>query len=130
MITHYFRLFESVLTELKEPPRSYFFNFAQNETHSRDVAMVLLDRKEEKMYEVEVSLSKNEVIKVRHIPNTQPALMASEYPEVEKMLKAHPMFQESLRKRGIVDLENVAIDVWTVGWFSEEDNPTRRFLSV
>jgi Cu2+-containing amine oxidase len=91
--------------------------------------MVLLDRKEEKMYEAEVSLSKNQVTKLQHVPNVQPALMACEYPEVEKMLKSHPLFQEALRKRGIVDLENVNIDVWTVGWFNEEDNPSRRSSS-
>jgi len=115
-----------IFVELKEPKRSYFFSFASDQSYKRDVAMVLLDRKEEKMYEVEVSLSKNEVTKLKHVPNAQPALMACEYPEVEKMLKSHPLFQEALRKRGIVDLENVSVDVWTVGWFSEEDNPSRR----
>lgn len=38
------------------------------------------------------------------------------YAQVEKMLKENKQFQESLKKRGIKNMDLVNIDVWSVGW--------------
>jgi primary-amine oxidase len=117
-----------VIVELKEPIRREVltFKFSPDRAVKRDIRMILLDKKKPQSYEVEVSLNKNEITKIKPLENVQPALMGSEYAQVEKMLKENKQFQESLKKRGIKNMDLVNIDVWSVGWYSEEDNPSRR----
>eukprot|EP00029_Vermamoeba_vermiformis_P006572 TRINITY_DN2613_c0_g1_i1.p1 TRINITY_DN2613_c0_g1~~TRINITY_DN2613_c0_g1_i1.p1 ORF type:complete len:637 (+),score=177.23 TRINITY_DN2613_c0_g1_i1:53-1963(+) len=117
-----------VIVELKEPIRREVLNFkfSPDRAVKRDIRMILLDKKKPQSYEVEVSLNKNEITKIKPLDNIQPALMGSEYAQVEKMLKENKQFQESLKKRGIKNMDLVNIDVWSVGWYSDEDNPNRR----
>jgi primary-amine oxidase len=38
----------------------------------------------------------------------------------------HPDFIEALKKRGITNMDQVMVDLWTVGHIDEEDAPARR----
>lgn len=55
------------------------FKFSPDRAVKRDIRMILLDKKKPQSYEVEVSLNKNEIIKIKPLENIQPALMGSEY---------------------------------------------------
>lgn len=70
----------------------------------------------------------NEITSLKHIPNVQPRMMPHEFDAVEKLLSTHPGFLEALKKRGIQgdDVHKVKPDTWCVGYFSEEDDPSRR----
>lgn len=67
--------------ELKEPIRREVltFKFSPDRAVKRDIRMILLDKKKPQSYEVEVSLNKNEITKIKPLENVQPALMGSEY---------------------------------------------------
>lgn len=67
--------------ELKEPIRREVltFKFSPDRAVQRDIRMILLDKKKPQSYEVEVSLNKNEITKIKPLENVQPALMGSEY---------------------------------------------------
>ncbi|CAI5491987.1 unnamed protein product, partial [Closterium sp. Naga37s-1] len=51
---------------------------------------------------------------------------AVEYAECEAAVKAHPPFQEAMRRRGVDDMDLVMVDAWCVGYYSEADHPNRR----
>lgn len=60
------------------------------------------------------------------IPDVQPPMDAVEYAECEATVKEHPSFVEAMKKRGIEDMDLVMVDPWCVGYYSEEDSPSRR----
>ncbi|GJP67547.1 hypothetical protein CLOP_g24357 [Closterium sp. NIES-67] len=66
-------------------------------------------------------------VKSSHVmEDVQPPMDAVEYAECEAAVKAHPPFQEAMRRRGVDDMELVMVDAWCVGYFSEADHPSRR----
>ncbi|CAI5484567.1 unnamed protein product [Closterium sp. Yama58-4] len=66
-------------------------------------------------------------IKSCHVmEDVQPAMDAVEYAECEAAVKAHPPFQEAMRRRGVDDMDLVMVDAWCVGYYSEADHPNRR----
>jgi len=68
----------------------------------------------------------NELTSLKHVPGVQPRMMPHEYDAVEKLLLNHPEFLAALEKRGITDPSLVKADPWSVGYFTEEDDPSRR----
>lgn len=81
-IYHFLKqLLTQVNSELKEPIRREVLNFkfSPDRAVKRDIRMVLLDKKKPQSYEVEVSLNKNEITKIKPLDGIQPALMGSEY---------------------------------------------------
>jgi len=68
----------------------------------------------------------NELASLKHIPDVQPRIMPHEYYAVEKLLLENPEFLKALEKRGITNPTLVKADPWSVGYFTEEDDPSRR----
>eukprot|EP01127_Copromyxa_protea_P001186 TRINITY_DN1119_c0_g1_i1.p1 TRINITY_DN1119_c0_g1~~TRINITY_DN1119_c0_g1_i1.p1 ORF type:complete len:657 (-),score=110.91 TRINITY_DN1119_c0_g1_i1:167-2137(-) len=68
----------------------------------------------------------NELASLKHIPDVQPRIMPHEYYAVEKLLLENTDFLRALEKRGITDATLVKADPWSVGYFTEEDHPSRR----
>ncbi|CAK9862440.1 unnamed protein product [Sphagnum jensenii] len=60
------------------------------------------------------------------VPDVQPPMDADEYAECEATVKGHGPFVEAMKKRGIDDMELVMVDPWCVGYYGEEDAPSRR----
>lgn len=60
------------------------------------------------------------------VPDVQPPMDAVEYAECEATVKEHAGFVEAMKKRGIDDMDLVMVDPWCVGYYSEEDSPSRR----
>ena len=51
---------------------------------------------------------------------------AIEYVDCESIVKDYPPFKEAMKKRSIDDMDLVMVDPWCVGYYLEEDAPSRR----
>ncbi|MDQ4121223.1 MAG: primary-amine oxidase [Acidobacteriota bacterium] len=106
-------LFSTV--QLNEPPKSEVLNFKNGAQFRREAFVIVLDREKNKTYEAVVDLRANRVISWKEIPGVQPLVFQGEYEIVEELVKADPRWQAAMRKRGITDFEQVAVDGWAVG---------------
>lgn len=60
------------------------------------------------------------------IADVQPPMDAVEYAECEAVVKSYEPFIEAIKKRGVDDMSLVMVDPWCVGYYDEEDSPSRR----
>ena len=121
-------LFETIM--LKEPPKDVVLSFTPGDFISRNVFVVVLNYKEEKLFELEICLDSDEIIKSEHIPGVQPAFMFGDlemdYAQWETKMKHDPRFVEALEKRGITDPDLVMIDPWPISNFGNKDEEGKR----
>ena len=91
-------LFETIM--LKEPPKVQVLSFIPGTPFSRDVFIVVLNYKKEKLYELEVSLDQKKILRCEHIPDVQPAFMFGDidmdFNQWESSIKHDPRFIEAL----------------------------------
>ena len=66
-------LFETIM--LIEPPKSEVITFLPGDPITRDVFVVVLNYKTERLYELEISLDLKKITRCEHIPGVQPAFM-------------------------------------------------------
>lgn len=69
---------------------------------------------------------RGKVLSSEVIPDVQPAIDALEYAGCEATVKAFPPFIDAMKRRGINDMDLVMVDAWCVGYYKEEDAPSRR----
>eukprot|EP00250_Pteridium_aquilinum_P014997 c22320_g1_i1 orf=409-2841(-) len=69
---------------------------------------------------------RGKVLSSEVIPDVQPAIDAMEYAGCEATVKAFPPFIDAMKRRGINDMDLVMVDAWCVGYYKEEDAPSRR----
>ena len=121
-------LFETIM--LKEPPKDVVLSFTPGDFISRNVFVVVLNYKEEKLFELEICLDSGEIIKSEHIPGVQPAFMFGDlemdFGQWETKMKHDPRFVEALEKRGITDPDLVMIDPWPISNFGNKDEEGKR----
>ena len=117
-----------VQVTLREPDKSRVQAFEPGEAIEREAFVVLLDRSAGRTYEGVVSITRDELVSWQHVPDVQPWIMAEEVEQVERVVKTDSRYREGLRKRGIEDLDKVAIESFAVGNFGAEEEQTRRLL--
>jgi primary-amine oxidase len=106
-------LFSTV--QLHEPPKQEVLSFKTGAAFRREAFAIVLDREKNKTYEAIVDLRANRVVSLKEIPGVQPLVFQGEYEIVEELVKADSRWQAAMRKRGITDFEQVAVDGWAVG---------------
>jgi len=92
---------------------------------AREVELVVYDPATNTTIEAVVSLT-TLLVSWQRLTGVQPAISFAEVLEVERVVKAHPAFQEAMLKRGITNLDLVLVDSWPAGYYGPEDAPTRR----
>ena len=92
---------------------------------AREVELVVYDPATNTTVEAVVSLT-TLLVSWQRRTGVQPAISFAEVLEVERVVKAHPLFREALAKRGITDLDLVLVDSWPAGNYGPEDASTRR----
>ena len=121
-------LFETIM--LKEPPKEQVLSFTPGKHFSRNVFIVVLNYKKGKLYELDISLDQQEILRCEHIPDVQPAFMFGDidmdFNEWESSIKHDPRFVEALKKRGIDDPDLVMIDPWPISNFGIKDEEGKR----
>ena len=71
------------------------------------------------------SSASSSAVFLREVRDKQPAITPSEYTLCERLIVEYEPFRAACRQRGF-DPSDVRVDVWCVGWFDAEDNPSRR----
>lgn len=113
-------------TDLIEPPKDFVLNWKTGDPIPRIGFLALHERSANKCYEMRIDLQTQKQIHFQFIPGVQSKFTASEYRRVEQVLHKSQEFAAALAKRGITDVTKIRADLWSVGWFSDEDDPSRR----
>ena len=101
--------------QLNEPPKDEVLRFAPGASFRREAFSIILDRERNKTLEAVVDLRANKLISWKEIPGVQPLVLSGEYDVVDELVRADPRWQGAMRKRGITNLDDVAVDGWAVG---------------
>ncbi len=117
-----------VSVELRDPDKSELAAWRDGGTRpAREAALVVLAGG--RTYEAVVGLDADALLAWEHVPGVQAAVTADEYDEAEVAVKADPRFRAALALRGVVDLDLVMVDTWTVGRFEQPDRRVGRSLA-
>ncbi len=102
--------------ELAEPSKQEIAAFdAGGSAPSRRAIIVCFDRGSNNAYKAIVSPPDDKVLSWTHLPGVQPNMTVDEWHEANEMLRSHPDVIAALRRRGVTDMDNVFIDLWTYG---------------
>ena len=113
---------------LKEPPKSSVHTWLSGAPIDRRASAVLLNNAENLASIVDLSLSRNTVLRLRQPPpGSQPTLSMDEQIECEQAVLNSPKFRAALEKQyGITDTSLVMVDIWSAGYYGSEEERTHR----
>ena len=111
-------LFSTV--QLREPAKEIVLNYKRGEGVQRAAFAVIFDRDKNETFEATVDLGSSKLVSWKKIPGVQPLVFMSEYEVLEELVKADARWQTAMRKRGISNFEDVAVDGWAAGQVSDE----------
>jgi primary-amine oxidase len=111
---------------LHEPPKSEVINFKPGTAFRREAFVGIYDRAANQTFEAVVDVRAKKVISWKEIKGVQPMMMGEDFELATSIANSDPNWQEALRKRGILDYENVQVDGWAPGWFGFEDEANIR----
>ncbi|MFE3170698.1 tyramine oxidase, partial [Amycolatopsis sp. NPDC059235] len=94
----------------------------------REAFAVLRDRDSRTTIEAVVSITRGELLSWREVPGAQPGFSRDEFADCDAVLRSDPRFREALRRRGITDLDSIAIDLWAAGNTGPAEDPARRLM--
>lgn len=105
---------------LAEPAKNAVSEFENGGDRPERAALAIVYNRDDRMIrEFTVSLSSQSVVSVRERPGMQPSLAFPEFVAAQAAIKAHPGWQEAMRKRGVTDLEHVQVHPWPPGIVDE-----------
>ena len=116
------------IIELMEPEKSVVRAFSKGDTIRRNVRVNMFPRDDIGVYQIIVSLDKNSVESINHLPKARPMIQLEQFMKIEEAVKSSPKFIELCHKRGITDMDQVCVDPWSSGMF-EIDGEENRHLS-
>lgn len=70
------------------------------------------------LWEVTVDLPAGRVAEAVPVPGAQPPILLDEYDELERIVKADDRWKAAMARRGITNLDDVAVDGWAAGVLS------------
>jgi primary-amine oxidase len=116
-----------VSVTLREAPKEKILN-PSNEIISREADVVLFDNGTNSCYEARILLeNEGRLISIEHIPNVQATMTVDEQVECEQAVLRSVQFQELIREHyGINDVNRVMVDIWSSGYYGEEEERTHR----
>ena len=121
-------LFETIM--LIEPSKEIVLSFKPGDYFSRDAFVVVLNYKNEKLYELNISIDQEKILNCKEIFNVQPAFMFGDidmdFNQWETMMKQDPKLIEVLNKRGITDSSLLMIDPWPIANFGNSEEEGKR----
>jgi primary-amine oxidase len=113
---------------LKEPAKETVHSWPSSPANGRQAKAVLLDNAINVTSVVELDLGGNRVIQRKTAPpGAQPTLSVDEQVECEQAVLRSPDFRAALEKQyGISDTSLVMVDIWSAGYYGQEEERTRR----
>jgi primary-amine oxidase len=119
-----------VSVSLNEPLKSQVLLAAPAEPNGtavpREAFVVLLEPARHETYEAVVSLTAGSVMSWRSIPGAYAPVTLAEYAECELVTRADPGILAGLERRGITHPEQVLVEPWGIGAFTEAEDAGRR----
>ena len=106
-------LFSTII--LHEPSKDDVRRFAPGMPMRREAFAVVYDWATNSTYEAVVSLADRSVVSWSEVPGVQPPLLPTERAIVPQLVRADPRWQEAMRRRGITDLQSVAVSASAPG---------------
>ncbi len=98
---------------LLEPPKEAVKNFTPGKPITRILRFLGVDeRAEESSFDARLNISSGELLEVRRQAGVQAPLSGRDFIRAIKITKAHPAWQQAVRRRGIEDFDRVQIDMW------------------
>jgi primary-amine oxidase len=113
---------------LKEPPKQEVLAWKEGEPFRREAFVEMYDRKANTTAEAIIDLRAGKISDYKDIPGVQPSVMLSEFDAVPPIVKADPRFAEAMHRRGITNLDDIAIDIWAYGTPDDDLSKTTRLL--
>ena len=102
--------------ELAEPSKQEIATFDASGTRpDRRAIVVCFDRDSNSAYKAIVSLPDDKTLSWTHLPGVQPNMTVDEWHEADEMLRNHADVIAALGRRGLTDMDNVFLDLWTYG---------------
>ncbi len=94
----------------------------------REAFAVVYDRRDNKTYEAVVDVRGRRLASWREIPGVQPAVVGDDANVADRVIRSDSRWKEAMHKRGIINLDNVAIDVWSAGYFGSPEESRERMV--
>lgn len=101
--------------QLNEPPKREVLSFKAGAPFRREAFLIVLDRDKNRTFEAVVDLRANKIVSWKEIARVQPLVLVDEYDALEEIVKRDARWQAAMRKRGITNFDEVAVDGWAVG---------------
>jgi primary-amine oxidase len=111
---------------LKEPAKQEVKNFKPDQHLTRNAFVVLFDNSMNECYEAVVSISTQTLLSWKHVPGVQPTMSADEQIECEAAVLNSELFREALKAYGVEDISLVMVDIWSAGYYGNEEERTMR----
>ena len=108
-----------VLIQLHEPPKDKILAFRPGQKLPRQAFAVLYDWASNTTGEAIVDLDAKKILSWKIIPKAQPGILpADDRPKSEAIVRADPGWRESMKKRGIKELDKIDIHGWPIGVYA------------
>jgi primary-amine oxidase len=84
----------------------------------RQASLAVYEPRAGALWEVTVDLPSGWIAEALPVPGAQPPILLDEYEDLERIVKADDRFKAAMARRGITNLEDVAVDGWAAGVLS------------
>jgi primary-amine oxidase len=109
----------------KEPDKA---KLAAGPDVPRQAMLAVYEPRQGALWEVTVDLPAGRVAEAVQVPGAQPPTLMEEYDELERIVKADDRFKAVMARRGITNLDDVAVDGWAAGVLSPAERRANRRL--
>ena len=99
----------------KEPDKS---RLAAGGAVPRQAMLAVFEPRQGALWEVTVDLPAGRIADAARVPDAQPPILMDEYEELERIVKADDRWKAAMARRGITNLDDVAVDGWAAGVLS------------
>lgn len=108
-----------VLIQLHEPPKDKIVAFRPGQKLPRQAFAVLYDWASNTTGEAIVDLDAKKILSWKTIPKAQPGFLPDDdRSKCNAVVRADPRWRESMKKRGIKDLDKIDIHGWPIGVYA------------
>jgi primary-amine oxidase len=121
-------LFSTIV--LNEPEKSTVLAFKSGSPVPRQAFAIVIDRRGNRTFEAVADLVGSRIVSWNEVKGGQPPLLAGEYDELSRIVKANPEWQAAIAKRGITDFNTVQVDGWAVGHVAAAQQSARLMRAV
>jgi primary-amine oxidase len=111
---------------LHEPEKGVVLELDQERPPPREAWVVVLDVTAGRTHELVVNLDQPAVTRSVEVPGVQAAITPNEFAECELMVRADPRVRAALSKRGIEEVDLLAVEAWGIGTHALDEEKGRR----